>query len=91
LAKIVTVSTNINLSLLKALSQGFANTQVYDLMQFGFSLDLDKSNFSPVTSIANHGSAIKFPTEVDNYFAEEIKFNSSHLRFLPLKASIAVL
>jgi hypothetical protein len=38
------------------------------------------SKFSGVpgvpTSITNHGSALKFPVEVDNYFTEESKFNS---------------
>jgi hypothetical protein len=73
---LVTLPTSINVPLLKSLSHGFTDTQVCDLIQFGFPLDLDKSKFSPATSITNHGSALKFPVQVDKYFTEESKFNS---------------
>jgi hypothetical protein len=51
---LVTVSHYINISLLKTLNQGLGNSQVYDLIQFGFPLNLDKSNFSLATSITDH-------------------------------------
>jgi hypothetical protein len=48
----------------------------FDLLQYGFPLDLDKSSFIPNLAVTNHGSALQFPAEVDNYFCEEIGLGS---------------
>jgi hypothetical protein len=65
------VASHINVSLLGELSQGFHDTQILDLIQYGFPLDLDKSSFIPNSAITNHGSALKFPAAVDTYFRSE--------------------
>jgi hypothetical protein len=62
------VASHINFSLLGELSQGFHDTQILDLIQFGFPLDLDKSSFIPNSAVTNHGLALKFPPAVDTYF-----------------------
>jgi hypothetical protein len=76
LAKVAPVASHINVQLFRALGHGFHDQQIFDLIQYGFPLDLDKSNFIPNSAVANHGSAIKFPAEVDNYFSEEIGLGS---------------
>jgi hypothetical protein len=76
LAKIAPVASHINIQLFRELGQGFHDQQIFDLIQSGFPLDLDKSNFLPNLAGSNHGSAIKFPAEVDKYFSEEISLGS---------------
>jgi hypothetical protein len=70
------VASHINIKLLGELSQGFYETQILDLIQYGFPLDPDKSSFLPNFAVTNHGSALQFPAEVDNYFHEEIHFGA---------------
>jgi hypothetical protein len=70
------VASHIKLKLFGELLQGFYDTQILDLIQYGFPLDLDKSSFIPNLAVSNHGSAIQFPAEVDNYFSEEIHFGA---------------
>jgi hypothetical protein len=76
LAKLAPVASHINVHLFRQLGQGFHDQQIFDLIQYGFPLDLDKSNFIPNSAVVNHGSALNFPSEVDNYLSEEIKLGS---------------
>jgi hypothetical protein len=70
------VASHINFSLLGELSQGFHDTQILDLIQYGFPLDLDKSSVILNSAITNHGSALKFPAAVDTYFHSETHFGA---------------
>jgi hypothetical protein len=76
ISKLFPVASHINLKLFGELLQGFYDTQILDLIQYGFPLDLDKSSFLPNLAVSNHGSALQFPAEVNNYFSEEIQFGS---------------
>jgi hypothetical protein len=62
--------------LFRALGKGFHDQQIFDLIQYGFPLDLDKPNFIPNSVVSNHGSALQFLIEVDNYLMEEISLGS---------------
>jgi hypothetical protein len=62
------VASHINFKLLGELSQGFHDTQVLDLIQYGFPLDLDKSSLLPNSAVTNHRSALNFPAAFDTYF-----------------------
>jgi hypothetical protein len=70
------VASHINFKLLGELSQGFYDTQILDLNQYGFPLNLDKPSFLPNLAVTNHGSALQFPAEVDSYFREETHFGA---------------
>jgi hypothetical protein len=70
------VASHINIKVFGKLHQGFHDPQVFDLIQYGFPLDLDKSSFIPNLAVTNHSSAIQFPAEVDNYFSEETHFGA---------------
>jgi hypothetical protein len=45
LAKLAPVASHINVQLFRQLGQGFHDQQIFDLIQYGFPLDLDKPNF----------------------------------------------
>jgi hypothetical protein len=70
------VVSHINIKLFGELLQGFYDTQILDLIQYGFPLDLDKSSFLPNLAVTNHGLAIKFLAAVDNYLSKEIQFGA---------------
>jgi hypothetical protein len=65
ICKVAPVASHINIKLLGELSQGFYDTQILDLIQNGFPLDLDKSSFIQNLAVTNHGSALQFPAEVN--------------------------
>jgi hypothetical protein len=70
--KVAPVASHINIKLLGELLQGFYDTQIVDLIQYGFPLDLDKPSFLPNSAVTNHGSALKFPAAVYTHFCQEI-------------------
>jgi hypothetical protein len=76
MAKLAPVATHINVQKFRELGKDFYDQQIFDLLQFGFPLDLDKSNFLPNLAVVNHGSALQFPFEVQAYLDEEIKLGS---------------
>jgi hypothetical protein len=76
ISKVALVASHINFTLLGELSQGFYDTQILDLIQYGFPLNLDKPSFLPHLAVTNHGSALQFPAEVDSYFHEETHFGA---------------
>jgi hypothetical protein len=76
ISKLAPVASHINIKLLGELSQGFRDTQILDLIQYGFPLDLDKSSILPNLAVTNHRSALQFLAEVDSYFREEIHFGA---------------
>jgi hypothetical protein len=75
ISKVAPVVSHINFKLLGELSQGFYDTQILDLIQYGFPLK-DKPSFLPNFAVTNHGSALQFPAEVDSYFREESHFGA---------------
>jgi hypothetical protein len=68
------VASHINIKLFGELLQGFHDPQILDLIQYGFPRDLDK--FILTLAVTNHGSAIHFPAQVNNYLSEEIQFGA---------------
>jgi hypothetical protein len=76
MARVGPVTSHLNIGLLSALARGHSDPQIVELLQFGFPLDLDKSKFIPSSKIINHSSSLSFPSEVNNYLSEEIKFGS---------------
>jgi hypothetical protein len=76
ISKTVPLASHINIKLFGELLQGFYDTQIIDLIQYGFPLDLDKSSFIPNLAVTDHGSALQFPAAVDNYLSEEINFGA---------------
>jgi hypothetical protein len=70
------IASDINISKFIELTQGFADTQILDLQQYGFPLDLDRHNFILNSTATNHSSAVKLPTQVDNYLGEKIKLGA---------------
>jgi hypothetical protein len=76
LSKTAIIAFHINLKLFRLLCRGFHNPQIFDLIQYGFLLDLEKPSFIPNLAVSNHGSALQFPTAVDSYFSEEISLGS---------------
>jgi hypothetical protein len=53
LAKSALIASHINISKFRELTQGFADTQILDLLQYGFPLDLDRHNFIPNCTATN--------------------------------------
>jgi hypothetical protein len=76
ISKTAFIASHINVDLFRELGQGFHDQQIFDLIKYGFPLDLDKSSFLPNLAVTNHGSTTKFPIEVNNYFDEEIHLGS---------------
>jgi hypothetical protein len=62
--------------LFRELCQGFHDQQIFDLIQYGFPLDLESHSFIQNLAVTNHGSATQFPVEVQNYLDTEIKLGS---------------
>jgi hypothetical protein len=69
------VASHINIKLLGELSRGFYDTQILDLIQYGFPLNLDKPSFLPNLAITNHGSALQF-SGGSRHFREETHFGA---------------
>jgi hypothetical protein len=80
--KIVPIASHIIVQNFRELSQGFHDPQIFDLIQYGFPLDLDKSSFLPNLAVTNHGTALQFPVAVDTYVNTEISFGSIFGPFL---------
>jgi hypothetical protein len=76
IAKLAPVASHINVQKFRELGQGFHDQQIFDLIQYGFPLDLDKPNFIPNSAVTNHGSALQFPAAVEKYLSEEINLGS---------------
>jgi hypothetical protein len=76
LSKTAIIASHINVNLFQELCRGFHDPQIFDLIKYGFPLDLEKSSFIPNLAVTNHGSATQFPTAVDTYFSEEISLGS---------------
>jgi hypothetical protein len=76
ISNIAPIASHINVDLFRELGQGFQDQQIFDLIKYGFSLDLDKSNFISNSAATNHGSAIQFPAAVESYFSSEIQLGS---------------
>ena len=49
--------------------------QIFDLLEFGFSLDFDR-NVQIKSNEFNHKSAVQFQDQVDKYIQEELSFQA---------------
>jgi hypothetical protein len=76
ISKIAPIASHINVDLFRELSQGFHDQQIFDLIQYGFPLDLESHSFIPNLAVTNHGSATQFPVVVQAYLDTKIKLDS---------------
>ena len=71
----VKVDTQLHLDEWQKQLQGYWDTQLLDLLRFGFPLDFNR--LSPLQwEGKNHKSAIEYPRDIDAYIAEEMSFNA---------------
>jgi hypothetical protein len=65
------------------MADGHSDTKVFELLSYGFPLDL-----GPVSEVINHSSAEKFPDQVGKYIKDELDYealkraNTSNFNFL---------
>ena len=62
-------------ALMKTVLKGYWDTQLIDLLRFGFPLDIDRSSTLKCDN-KNHSSATDFPLDVEVYLKEETKFGA---------------
>jgi hypothetical protein len=70
--KIKSLDTHINVDRLRELTEYYYDKQVIDLIEFGFPLDMDKSNFKASNLVENQPSATNFMDSVLKYIQDEI-------------------
>ena len=71
----IRVDTQLNLEEWQKQLQGYWDTQLIDLLRFGFPLDFNR--LSPLRwEGQNHKSAIDYPNDIETYLAEERSFNA---------------
>jgi hypothetical protein len=61
----VPVQSGFKVNKFQELADGYEDTQLFELLRFGFPLDMTKK-FNPVKDTVNHTSAVKFPEELKN-------------------------
>jgi hypothetical protein len=70
--KLKSLHTHINVDRLRDLTEYYYVKQVIDLIEFGFPLDMDKTNFIASNLVENHPSATNFMDSVQKYIQDEI-------------------
>ena len=60
----------LNISAWRYYLQDYFDSQLFNLLEFGFPLDFDRSNE------INHTSALQFPNYIQNYLYKEISFGA---------------
>ena len=71
----IKVDTHLHLDEWQKQLQGYWDTQLIDLLMFGFPLDFNRA--SPLRwEGENHKSAIEYPADIEAYLAEEKSFNA---------------
>ena len=67
----IPVASQFNLQAWQEMLEGYWDTQLIQLLAFGFPLDYNR-NFSLSSDRNNHASAVQFPDHVDAYLKDEI-------------------
>jgi hypothetical protein len=70
--KIKTLNTHINVSRFKELATNYFDKQIFDLIEYGFPLDINTKDFIPSKEAKNHPSALNYIEHVKNYIIEEM-------------------
>ena len=71
----IPVPSQLNIAAWKKMLQGYWDTQLIYLLEFGFPLDFNR-NYHLSSDSTNHKSAVEFPNHVDAYLQEELKFGA---------------
>ena len=71
----IPVPSQLNIAAWKEMIQGYWDTQLIHLLEFGFPLDFNRNSYLGKES-SNHKSAVEFPQHVDAYLQEEMKFGA---------------
>ena len=71
----IPVQTQLCIKEWEKVLQGYWDTQLIDLLSFGFPLDFDRKT-SLKCDNKNHASAIDYPEDVETYLQEEAKFGA---------------
>ena len=71
----IPVSSQLNINAWKSHLVQYWDNQIVDLLQYGFTLDFDRSRQLQSTYL-NHSSALKFPHHVQNYIETEKKYGA---------------
>jgi hypothetical protein len=73
--------------LFQKMAEGHSDTQVFELLRYGFPLDVGP-DFVPANDVINHSSAEKFPDQIAKYIKDELDYealkiaNTSNFNFL---------
>jgi hypothetical protein len=68
----IPVKSGFNIDRFKKLARGYWNQQLFQLLEFGFPLDVGPG-FVPSDKGYNHSSAEKYPGDVEKYIKKELK------------------
>ena len=71
----IPVPSQLNIAAWKQALDGYWDTQLIQLLEFGFPLDFNRNSYLGSES-SNHKSAVEFPQHVQAYLQEEIKFGA---------------
>ena len=71
----IPVPSQLNIAAWKKMLQGYWDTQLIYLLEFGFPLDFNR-NYHLSSDSTNRKSAVEFPNHVDAYLQEELKFGA---------------
>ena len=71
------LQTQLNISAWRYHLQDYYDSQVLDLLEFGFPLDFDRSRSLRSTEV-NHTYALQFQDHIENYLHEEISLGAIH-------------
>jgi hypothetical protein len=67
----VPVFSGFNIKKFRELAAGYWDQQVFNLLAYGFPLDMGKI-FIPTTASKNHSSADKYPADIQKYIQKEV-------------------
>ena len=71
----IPVESQLNVEVWRIRLQHYWDTQLLDLIRFGFPLDFNRQSILRWED-KNHTSALQFPQDVDAYLEEEVKFKA---------------
>jgi hypothetical protein len=68
----VPVQSGFNVDRFQELAEGYEDKQLFELLRFGFPLDITK-HFNPFNDTVNHTSSVKFPEQVKQFINTELQ------------------
>ena len=71
----IPVQTQLCVDQWQEVLKGYWDTQLLDLLRFGFPLDYDRNSILQADS-KNHSSATEFPEDIEAYLKEEVQFGA---------------